>query len=89
MAPRAKATPDEDLREFNEFVFQDEVYRVKRKFKVARFLKALDTSPVAAIEFALEEDSYEKFLDLEIDMEDLKEFLEQLANTMSGTNSGN
>lgn len=85
MATKKTVTPDADLKEFNEFSFQNEMFRVKRAFKIGRFLKTLNTSPVDAIEFALEEESYEKFLDLEMTMDDLKEFLELLSNVMSGS----
>lgn len=84
-----KTTPDVDLEAFNEFTFQGLNFLVKRKFKVGRFLKTLSESPIDAIEIALEEESYDRFLDLEIDMNDLKEFLELMSNTLSGTSSKN
>lgn len=84
-----KATPDVDLAQFNEFTFQGKSFLVKRKFRVGRFLKTLSDSPVDAIELALDEKSYDVFLDLEIDMDDLKEFLELLSQTLAGTSAGN
>lgn len=82
---KPKLVPADDLEsEFTSFEFKGENYLVKRKFKIARFLKALNDAPVDAIEIALAADSYEKFLDLEIDMDELKEFLEGLSTAMSG-----
>lgn len=87
--PVKKITPDVDTSLYSEFEFQGEAYRVKKKFKVARFLKTLSESPVDAIEIALDEDSYERFLDLEITMDELKEFLEGLSNALSGASLKN
>lgn len=83
-----KTVPADDF-EAKSFEFQGERYYVRDKFKVARFLRALNDAPVDAIELVLEDESFEKFLDLEISMDDLKEFLEKLSNVMAGAPSKN
>jgi hypothetical protein len=83
-----KVTPDADFSR-KSFTFQGETYVVREKFKVGRFLKSLAEAPVDAIELVLEEDSFERFLDLEISMDELKEFLEGLSNALSGSDSKN
>lgn len=87
--PRKPVTPDVDLAAFNEFTYEGKKFFVKRKMKIGRFLRSLNTSPIDALEVALEEDSFERFLDLEMDMDDLKEFLELLSNVLAGTDAGN
>lgn len=87
---KPKLVPADDLEnEFTSFEFKGENYLVKKKFKIARFLKTLNESPVDAIEIALASDSYDRFLDLEIDMDELKEFLECLSEAMSGSSLKN
>lgn len=87
MAAR-RVTPDADFAR-KSFTFQGEVYGVREKFKVGRFLRSLADAPVDAIELVLEEDSFERFLDLEISMDELKEFLEGLSGALSGDSSKN
>lgn len=88
MPARAKALPVEDGM-LNEFEFQGETYYVRTKYKVGRFLKKLNESPVDALELVLVDSSYEKFLDLEITMDELKDFMDQLSTVLSGVGSGN
>lgn len=79
-----RAVPADDT-ELKSFEFQGETYRVKNKFKVARFMRQLNTAPIDALELVLVEEDFEKFLDLEITMEELGEFLEALSNVMAGS----
>jgi hypothetical protein len=88
MAPRAKALPVEDGM-LNDFEFQGETYYVRTKYKVGRFLKTLNENPVDALELVLVDASYEKFLDLEITMDEMKDFMDALSNVLSGVGSGN
>lgn len=88
MANTRKAVPADDLN-VQEFEFQGETYAVKKKFKIAKFFKKLNSEPIDAIELALTEESYNKFEDLEMDMDDLKEFLEGLSGAMAGTTAKN
>lgn len=78
---KSKLTPDHEAKAFE---FAGQTFGVKRKFMIGRFLKVLNTSPVDAIEIVLEPDSFEAFLDLEMDMDDLKEFLNRMSNALSG-----
>lgn len=84
-----KAVPDDDLKEYNQFEFSSITFRVNKVFKIGRFLRTLNSDPVGAIEIALDPQSFDLFLDLEMSMDDLKEFMELLSNTLSGTSSGN
>lgn len=87
-APK-RAVPADDFSEFTSFEYEGETYHVRKKFKIAKFLKKLNSEPIDAIELALEEGSYARFEDLDMDMEDLKTFLEGLSNAMSGTSAKN
>lgn len=82
--PTKRIALDAD-NEFKTFEFQGETYTVKNKFKVGRFLRTLNESPVDAIELVLLPEDFERFLDLEITMDELKDFLEGMSNAMSGT----
>lgn len=75
--------------QFKTFTFQDETYTVRNKFKVAKFLRKLNSEPVDALEIVLTPESFEKFLELEITMEELGDFLEALSGVMAGTNAKN
>lgn len=86
---RVKSVPADDMLSAKQFEFDGETYKVKSKFKVARFLREINTSPIDAIEIVLEPEDFERFLDLEMDMEDLKAFLEGLSNALAGTSSKN
>lgn len=83
-----KSVPGNDL-EMKTFDFHGETYHVKNKFKVARFMRTLNESPVDALELVLPEEDFERFLDLEMTMDDLKDFLEGMSNAMAGTGSKN
>ena len=88
--PRAAAKPVVHEDGFEKvFEFQGESFGVRSRFKVGRFLKLLNESPVDALEMVLTEDSYEKFLDLEITMDELKDFMESLSESLSGGALGN
>lgn len=84
----AKPVPADDF-ELKSFTYEGEVYFVKNKFKIFKFFKALNENPVTAIELALEEDSYDRLEQLEIDMEDFKTILEGISDVLAGTTSGN
>lgn len=87
--PTKKVTPDHDM-ELNSFEFDGQVFYVRKKFKVGRFLKNLTKDPASSVEIALTEDSYERFLDLEMDLDnDFAAFLEGLSNALSGKSLGN
>lgn len=85
-----KVTPDKDLENVTSFTFNNETFYVKTKFKVGRFLKTLNESPVDAIEFVLVPESFEKFLDTEMDIKtDLPVFMDALSTAVSGEKMGN
>jgi len=88
--PRAtvKPLPHEDGN-VKTFEFQGQTFEVRTRFKVGRFLKILNENPMDALELALTEDSNERFLDLEIDMDELKEFMGLLSEAISGATLGN
>lgn len=88
MPTKSRALPVNDT-ELKSFDFQGETFFVKDRFKVGRFLRSLSESPVDAIEIVLVPDSFEKFLDLEITMDELKDFLEGLSNAMAGSDLKN
>lgn len=83
-----KPVPADDY-EVKTFEFQGDFYVVKTKFKMVKFFRLLDDNPVLAIREALEESSYEKLEEIELEMEDFKELLEKISHAMAGTNAGN
>lgn len=85
MPAKRIVTPDMDTFNYVTFEYAGEAYSVKKKFKIGRFLKVINENPMDAIEIALTEESYEKFLDLEITMDELKEFMESVASAISGS----
>lgn len=88
MPTKSRALPVNDT-EMKSFEFQGEVFYVRDKFKVGRFLKSLADAPVDAIEIVLAPVSFEKFLDTEMSMDELKDFLEGLSEAMAGSPSKN
>lgn len=84
-----KATPADDLLEFNEFEYQGEVYSTKRKFKMVKFFRALEENPVSAIALILTDESLERLEEKEMDMEEFKDLLEIVAKSLAGTTAGN
>lgn len=85
----AKATPEADLQEFTSFEFQGETYQTKRKFKMFKFFKTLSENPVEAVALALTDDSVARLEEKDLDMDDFKDLLELISNSIAGTNSGN
>lgn len=84
-----KVTPNEDM-EAKTFVYDDEVFELRKRFKVGRFLKTVTSDPATALEIVMTEDSYERFLDLEMDMEkDFSEFLTAMTSALTGEKAGN
>lgn len=86
--PRVIPAPADDY-EYKTFEFNGETYRVKSKFKIFKFFKALNENPVTAMELAIEEEDYEKLCELDIDMNDFKVILEAISNTLAGDTAGN
>jgi len=84
----AKPVPSDDYN-VKVFEFQGQTFEVRTRFKVGRFLKTLNDNPMEALEYALAEESNERFLDLEMDMDELKQFMELLSNAISGGGLGN
>lgn len=83
MANTRKAVPADDYG-VKTFEFQGETYRVKKKFKVAKFMRRINSEPIDAIELVLVPEDFARFEDLEMDMDELKEFLEGLSSALSG-----
>lgn len=88
MPTKSRALPVDD-QEMKSFEFQGETYYVKNKFKVARFMRTLNDSPIDAIELVLPDADFNRFLDLEMSMDDLKDFLEGLSTALAGAPSKN
>lgn len=86
---KAVSTPSDDLKEYTEFEFQGEVFKTKRKFKMFKFFKTISENPVEAVALALTEDSVTRLEDRDLDMDDFKELLELISNSIAGTTSGN
>ena len=84
----AKPTPADDY-EFKTFEYRGEIYRVKSKFKIFKFFTQITENPVAAISLAVAEEDFARLEELDIDMEDFKEILEGISNTLAGTSAGN
>lgn len=88
--PVKKVTPDFDQETSKYFTFGSQIFHVRDKFKVGRFLKELSRDPSTAIEIVLTEESYEQFLDTEMDIEtDFPNFLELMSNAIAGKSLGN
>ena len=87
--PVKKRVPADDMMSSQQFEFQGDVFTVKKKFKIARFLRDINTAPIDAIELVLEPEDFERFLDMEMDMDELKAFLEGLSNALSGSDLKN
>lgn len=87
--PRVTSVPSDDYVEFKTFEFDGEIYRVKTKFKMFKFFKQITENPVGAIELAVEPSDYAKLEELDLDMEDFKNILEGISNTLSGDSAGN
>jgi hypothetical protein len=83
------ANPSTDLLEFNEFVFQGETYKVKRKFKMMKFFRTISENPVDAVALVVEDESLARLEDKDLDMDDFKDLLELISNAISGTDTGN
>lgn len=87
MATPRKVTPD-DLNP-NGFEFDGERFTVKSKYKIGKFFRLLETNPVGALEVILDEESYAKFEELEMDMKEFESFFEKVANVASGSSAKN
>lgn len=83
-----RAVPANDLA-VKSFDFDGETYYVKSKFPMFKFFKQLNENPVLAMSLALEGESLERLEGKDMDMEDFKNLLESLSQTLAGTNSGN
>lgn len=86
-APR-KVNVDQD-RSVKTFFFNEEIFTVRNKYKIGKFFRALESNPVEALQIILTEESFEKFENLEIDMEDFKNFIEEMAKAASGSDTKN
>jgi hypothetical protein len=84
----AKPVPADDY-EVKTFEFHGEYYTVRTKFKMVKFFRLLDENPVLAIQEALEEPSYKKLEEIDIEMDDFKDLLEKVAKAISGDTAGN
>lgn len=88
MPTKTRAVPADDM-EMQTFDFAGETYHVKKRFKVVKFMRTLNDSPIDAIELVLPEEDFERFLELEMTMDELKDFLEEMSNAMSGASLKN
>jgi hypothetical protein len=72
--------------EFAEFEFNGVTYRVKRKFKRLKFLRALDEGNLfSAFALALPEDDLERLEDSELEEAELEDLIEILAKAILGS----
>lgn len=81
--------PADDVSPYNAFTFKGEEYFTKKKFRMLKFFKALDENPVTAVSYALEEESLARLEEQELEMDDFKDLLEAISNSIAGTSSGN
>lgn len=86
--PRVASVPADDY-EYKTFEYAGEVYRVKSRFKMFKFFKEITENPVGAIALAVEEEDFARLSELEINMEDFKQILEGISNTLAGDTAGN
>ncbi len=66
------------------FTFEDEQFRVKKKFKRLKFLRLLNTDPIGALGLAFEADDLATLEDREFDEGEFEGFLEIVATTLVG-----
>lgn len=83
-----KPVPADDY-EVKTFEFDGEYYVVKPKYKMVKFFRLLDENPVLAIKEVLEESSYEKLEEIELDMDGFKSLMEKISEAIAGTTPGN
>lgn len=88
MPARARVTPDSDL-DTKTFEYDGQTYTIRRKFKIGKMFRALNENPIEALEIVLEEDSYQRFEDLEMDMDDFKRFMESMSEAVGGSTAKN
>lgn len=75
------AAPGKDL-EFVTVEFKGEELLVKEKFKVWKFMKILERSPIEAIDMILDEGSVEILDELEFTIPELKQLLADLVDAL-------
>lgn len=71
------------------FEFEGEVYTVKAKFQMFKFMRLIGSSPVEAIAIALTPDSLAKLDEIDMDMDTFKLLLENISDAISGTDLKN
>lgn len=77
---------DNDVKTFE---YEGQTFTLRNKFKIGKFFRALETNPMEAIALIMDEDSLERFEDLEMDMDGFKEFMTLMSEALSGTDSKN
>lgn len=85
-----KETPVEaevNNREYLYFTWNNEEFKVKKKFKRLKFLRLLGSDPVSALELAFEPEDFEVLLERDIDEAELEDLLEITAQTLVGKSS--
>lgn len=86
--PARKVTPDADLGT-KTFEYDGQTYVIRNKFKIGKMFRALNENPIEALEIVLEEESFERFEDLEMDMDDFKKFMESMSEALGGASAKN
>lgn len=89
MAGPRKVTPDVDMEKRKTFVFRDETFDLRTRFKIGKFFRLLEQNPVTALELIMQPESFEKFEELEMDMDEFKEFMEAMSECLSGGSAKN
>lgn len=73
----------------SEITFNGVTLEVKPKFKIFKFLRLLNSSPIEAISLALTDESIEQLEDMDMDMKEFEQVLELIAEKIAGTTQGN
>lgn len=83
------ATPAKDSVDFIDIDFKGHVLQVKTKFKIFKFMKAINENPIEAILLAVTEESATILEDEEMSFNDFEELIGKISEAISGTTPGN
>ena len=64
--------------------FQNETYKMKRKFKRLRFLRLITTDPAEALKLAFPDEEYERLEEVDLDESGLEELMSVIAGQLAG-----
>lgn len=73
-----------NANDFLEFTFNDETYKVKKRFKRLKFLRLLGGDPVEALALAFLPEELERLEEKDMDEAEFEDLLEIVAKTLLG-----